>query len=196
MGPDPYFNNVPKDKWPQSGETKLANTELYQSINPFFIVALTPLLIAFFAWRARKGKPVTTASKFAWAMIISGISALVMVFAVMSVPSIYTHKTGSIWLFLTYGIFTVSEICLSPIGLSFVSKLAPQRLTALMMGGWFLSISLGGKFAGVMASFWDKMPDKKVFFGSIAIAAILGGFVIFARVKALNQIVRDKTGSI
>src|SRR5215471_4614662 len=196
MGPDPYFNNVPKDRWPASGEAKLANTELYQSINPFFIVALTPLLIAFFAWRARKNKPVTTASKFAWAMIISGISALVMVFAVMSVPSIYTHKTASVWLWLTYGIFTVSEICLSPIGLSFVSKLAPQRLTALMMGGWFLSISLGGKFAGVMASFWDKMPDKRIFFGSIAIAAILGGFVIFARVKALNKIVRDRTGSI
>jgi proton-dependent oligopeptide transporter, POT family len=100
------------------------------------------------------------------------------------------------WLWLTYGIFTVGEICLSPIGLSFVSKLAPQRLTALMMGGWFLSISLGGKFAGVMASFWDKMPDKKVFFGSIAIAAILGGFLIFARVRRLDQIVREKTGSI
>lgn len=65
MGPDPYFNNVPKDQWPKSGETKLANTELFQSINPFFIVVLTPLLLAFFAWRTRKGKTVTTASKFA-----------------------------------------------------------------------------------------------------------------------------------
>jgi POT family proton-dependent oligopeptide transporter len=196
MGPDPYFNNVPRDKWPASGEAKLANTELYQSINPAFIVLLTPLLLSFFAWRARKGKPVTTASKFAWALIISGISALVMVIAVMSVPSIYTDKAGSIWLFLTYGIFTVSEICLSPIGLSFVSKLAPPRLTALMMGGWFLSTSLGGKVAGVMASFWDKMPDKRIFFGIITIAAILGGLLIFARVKRLNEIVREKTGSI
>jgi len=173
----------------------LANAELFQSINPFFIVLLTPLVIAFFAYRSRKGKPVTTASKFAWALVISGLSALVMVFAVMSVPSIYTHKTAAFWLFLTYGVFTVSEICLSPIGLSFVSKLAPPRLTALMMGGWFLSVSLGGKVAGVMASFWDKIPDKKIFFGIIAIAAILGGLLIFARVKSLDQIVRDKTGS-
>lgn len=195
MGPDPYFNNLPKDKWPASGELKLENTELYQSINPFFIVVLTPLLIAFFAWRSRKGKPVSTASKFAWALVISGLSALVMVFAVMSVPSIYTHKTGSYWLFLTYGVFTVSEICLSPIGLSFVSKLAPPRLTALMMGGWFLSTSLGGKVAGVMASFWDTMPDKRVFFGIIAVAAILGGLLIFSRVKSLDEIVRSKTGS-
>ena len=101
-------------------------------------------------------RPVSTASKFAWALVISGLSALVMVFAVMSVPCIYTHKTCSIWLWLTYGVFTVSEIFLSPIGLSFVSKLAPPRLTALMMGGWFLSTSFGGKVAGVMASFWDE----------------------------------------
>lgn len=195
MGPDPYFNNVPKEDWPASGETKLANTELFQSINPFFIVVLTPLLLAFFAWRTRRGKTVTTASKFAWALIISGLSALTMVIATMSVPSIYQEKTSAIWLWLTYGIFTVSEICLSPIGLSFVSKLAPQRLTALMMGGWFLSTSLGGKVAGVMASFWDKIPDKRIFFGIIAVAALLGGLLIFSKVKTLNQIVREKTGS-
>jgi POT family proton-dependent oligopeptide transporter len=195
MGPDPYFANMPKDKWPPSGVAKVGNTELFQSINPFFIVVLTPLLILFFAWRARRGKPVTTASKFAWALIISGLSALVMVIAVMSVPSIYTHKASPIWLFLTYGVFTVSEICLSPIGLSFVSKLSPPRLTALMMGGWFLSTSLGGKIAGVMASFWDKIPDKRIFFGIITVAAFLGGLLIFTKIKSLNQIVKDKTGS-
>ncbi|MBP6589225.1 MAG: peptide MFS transporter [Chitinophagaceae bacterium] len=195
MGPDPYFVNIPKDKWPHGGVAKVGNTELFQSINPFFIVAFTPLLIIFFAWRAKRGKPVSTASKFAWALVISGLSALVMVLAVMSVPSIYTHKTSSFWLFFTYGVFTVSEICLSPIGLSFVSKLAPPRLTALMMGGWFISTSLGGKVAGVMATFWDKMPDKRIFFGIIAVAAILGGLLIFAKVKSLDKIVRDKTGS-
>lgn len=195
MGPDPYFANMPKENWLANSIAKVGNTELFQSINPGFIVILTPILIAFFAWRARRKRPVSTASKFAWALIISGLSALVMVFAVMSVPSIYTHKASSMWLFLTYGVFTVSEICLSPIGLSFVSKLAPQRLTALMMGGWFLSTSLGGKVAGVMATFWDQMPDKRIFFGIIAIAALLGGLLIFARVKTLDKIVKDKTGS-
>ena len=194
-GPDPYFVNMPKEKWPADGLAKVGNTELFQSINPFFIVAFTPLLIMFFAYMARRGRPISTAQKFAWALIISGLSALVMVFAVMSVPSIYTHKASSLWLFLTYGVFTVSEICLSPIGLSFVSKLSPPRLTALMMGGWFLSTSLGGKVAGVMASFWDKIPDKKVFFGIITVAAILGGLLIFSKIKSLEQITRDKTGS-
>lgn len=195
MASDPYFANMPKDKWPPDGVSKVGNTELFQSINPFFIVALTPIIIAFFAWMARRRKPVSTASKFAWALIISGISALVMVFAVMSVPSIYEYKASPFWLFLTYGVFTVSEVCLSPIGLSFVSKLAPPRLTALMMGGWFLSTSIGGKIAGVMASFWDKMPDKRIFFGIITVAAILGGILIFLKVKSLDKIVKDKTGS-
>ena len=195
MAADPYFVNMPKVDWPADGVAKVGNTELFQSINPFFIVAFTPLLIMFFAYMARRGKPVSTARKFAWALVISGLSALVMVFAVMSVPSIYTHKASPIWLFLTYGVFTVSEICLSPIGLSFVSKLSPPRLTALMMGGWFLSTSLGGKVAGVMASFWDKIPDKKVFFGIITIAAILGGLLIFSKIKSLEQITREKTGS-
>src|SRR5436190_16129125 len=105
MGPDPYFVNMPKDKWPPDGLAKVGNTELFQSINPFFIVAFTPLLIMFFAYWSRRNKPVSTARKFAWALIISGFSALVMVFAVISVPSIYTHKVSSMWLLLSYGVF-------------------------------------------------------------------------------------------
>ncbi len=196
MGPDPYFNNVPKDQWPATGgDTKLVNAELFQSINPLFIVVLTPILVGLLMVLARRGKEPTTSSKFGLALFISGLSALVMVFAVMSVPSIYTHKTSPIWLWLTYFVFTISEVFLSPIGLSLVSKLAPARITALMMGGWFLSTSLGGKVAGVMASAWDSFPDKKIFFGIIAVAAFLGGMLIFARIKSLNRIVKEKTGS-
>lgn len=195
MGPDPYFNNVPKDQWPGGKNIKLTNTELFQSINPLFIVLLTLIFVPLFGYlRSRKKEP-STASKFGMAMFISGLSALVMVFAVMSVPSIYTHKASPIWLWGTYFVFTISEIFLSPIGLSFVSKLAPARLTALMMGGWFLSTSIGGKVAGVMTGFWDDFHDKKIFFLLLVGAAFIGGILIYARIKSLNQIVRDKTGS-
>ena len=194
-GPNPYFNNLPKDKWPQKGEdVKLANAELFQSINPFFIIFFTPILVGFFTWLSRRKKEPTTASKFGYAMFISGLSSLIMVFAIMSVPSIYTHKTGAYWLFLTYGIFTISELFLSPIGLSLVSKLAPARTTALMMGGWFLSTSLGGKAAGIMASFWNNFTDKSIFFLILTGAAFIGGVLIFSRIKSLNAIVRAKTG--
>ncbi len=195
MGPDPYYNNVPKDQWPGGKDVKLANTELFQSINPLFIVLLTLFFVPFFSFLRKKGKEPTTASKFGMALFISGLSALVMVFAILSVPSIYTHKASPIWLWGTYFVFTISEIFLSPIGLSLVSKLAPARLTALMMGGWFLATSIGGKIAGVMTSFWDDFTDKKMFFMILVVAAFIGGILIYSRLKSLNQIVKDKTGS-
>lgn len=195
QGPDAYFNNVPPAERPGGKDIKLMNTELFQSINPLFIVGLTLIFVPLFNYLRTKGKEPTTASKFGMALFICGLSALVMVLAVMSVPSVYTNKTSPLWLWGTYGVFTVSEIFLSPIGLSLVSKLAPARLTALLMGGWFLSTSLGGKIAGVMTSFWDDFSDKKMFFLVLVIAAFVGGVLIFARLKSLNQIVREKTGS-
>ncbi len=195
MGPDPYFNNVPKDQWPNGKNVKLINTELFQSINPLFIVLLTLVFVPFFDYLRKRGKEPTTASKFAMALFISGLSALVMVFAIMSVPSIYGYKAAPVWLWGTYFVFTISEIFLSPIGLSLVSKLAPARLTALMMGGWFLSTSIGGKVAGVMTGFWDDFTDKKMFFLILVIAAFIGGILIYSRLKSFNQILKDKTGS-
>ena len=195
MGPDPYYNNVPRDQWPQGKDVKLANTELFQSINPLFIVVLTLVFVPLFDWLRKRGKEPTTASKFGMALFISGLSALVMVFAIMSVPSIYGFKAAPAWLWGTYFVFTISEIFLSPIGLSLVSKLAPARLTALMMGGWFLSTSIGGKVAGVMTSFWDDFTDKKMFFLILVIAAFIGGILIYSRLKSMNQILKDKTGS-
>ncbi|MEP7195952.1 MAG: peptide MFS transporter [Saprospiraceae bacterium] len=194
MGPDPYFVNVPKENWPNGKDLKLTNTELFQSINPLFIVVLTLFFVPFFSWLRKRNKEPTTMSKFGMALFISGLSALVMVFAILSVPSIYTHKASAGWLWLTYFIFTISEIFLSPMGLSLVSKLAPARLTALMMGGFFLSTSIGGKIAGVMTSFWDDFTDKKMFFLILVIAAFIGGILIFTRIKSLNQIVKEKTG--
>ena len=195
-GPNPYFNNLPKSEWPPEGKSiKLANAELFQSINPFFIIVLTPILVGFFTWLAKRGKEPSTASKFGYALFISGLSSLVMVFAIMSVPSVYTHKTAAIWLFVTYGVFTVSELFLSPIGLSLVSKLAPARTTALMMGGWFLSTSLGGKAAGILASYWDAFTDKSIFFLLLTVAAFIGGIFIFLRIKSLDAIVKARTGS-
>jgi proton-dependent oligopeptide transporter, POT family len=119
----------------------------------------------------------------------------VMVFAVMSVPSIYHFKVSSAWLWGTYLVITVAEIFLSPMGLSLVSKLAPPRLTALMMGGWFLTLSLGGKVAGLMTSSWDRFPDKKIFFMIWFVAGVIGGILIYSRIGSLDRVVREKTGS-
>src|ERR1700754_267917 len=195
IGPDPYFLNVPKDKWPPPGQDlKLANAELYQSIGPFFIVTLTPLLVGLFTFLRRRGKEPTTAGKFGIALFLSGLSSLVMFFAVLSVASIYQYKVSPGWLWGTYFVITAAEVFLSPMGLSLVSKLAPPRLTSLLMGGWFLTMSLGSKVAGLMTSSWGKFPDKRVYFLIWFAAGIIGGVFIFSRIRSLNNIVREKTG--
>jgi POT family proton-dependent oligopeptide transporter len=117
-----------------------------------------------------------------------------MVFACLS-TNIYQNKVSSAWIFSSYGVFTISELFLSPIGLSLVSKVAPRRFTSLMMGGWFLTTSLGGKISGILAGFWDRFDDKAVFFGISAAAAIVAGLALFPLTKKLNEVVVEATAS-
>lgn len=195
MGPDPYYQNLPKEKWPPVGHgLKIANPELYASIVPFFVVTLTPILVAFLAFLRKRKREPTTPAKFGIALFLSGISSLVMFFAVLSVSSIYHDKVSSAWLWGTYCVICTAEIFLSPMGLSMVSKLAPARLTSLLMGGWFLTMSLGSKIAGLMASSWDKFPDKRTYFLVYFVAGIIGSAILFARIKGLNGVVKAKTG--
>ncbi len=188
-GVDPYLQNLPKERWPAKNENlKLISTEIYQSINPFWVVLLTPFVVGFWGWLLARGKEMSTPSKFAWGTIISGISSLVMVAAALS-TDVFHDKASSWWIFSTYGVFTISELCVSPVGLSLVSKVAPKRFTALMMGGWFLVQSLGGKIAGILAGFWDKFDSKALFFGISAVAAIVAGLLLFPLCKKLNEVV-------
>jgi POT family proton-dependent oligopeptide transporter len=189
QGTDLYFQNLQKDKFPPPGkDLKLISTEIYQSINPFWIIVLTPLIVGFFGWMKAKGRELSTPSKFAWGTIIAGLSSLVMVFACLS-TDIYQNKVSGLWIFSSYGVFTISELFVSPVGLSLVSKVAPQRLTALMMGGWFITTSLGGKISGILAGFWDKFDNKAVFFLISVVAALIAGLLLFPLTKKLNKIV-------
>jgi proton-dependent oligopeptide transporter, POT family len=193
MGPDPYLHNIPKNEWPEDGkDLKLISTEIYQSINPFWIILLTPVIVGFFGFMKSRGKEMSTPSKFAWGTIIAGISSLLMVIAALS-TNIYEHKVSSAWIIGSYGVFTISELFVSPVGLSLVSKVAPRRFTALMMGGWFITTSLGGKIAGMMTGFWDHFDSKALFFGISAGAALIAGILLFPLAKKLNKVVVEAT---
>ena len=188
---DIYFRNLPKEQHPQEGTTvKVVSTEWYQSINPFWVVALTPVVVAFFLFMKRRKKELSTPSKIAWGLFISALSPLVMVIAVF-----YCHngaeKASSWWLWGTYGVITIGELFLSPMGLSLVSKLSPPRLTALMMGGWFLSTSIGNKLSGILASMWDKYEYKGYFFLTNSILLLVAAIAIFVMLKWLNKIFKE-----
>lgn len=187
----PYFKNVNANKTPKDGDTVyLIPTELSQSINPGWVIVLTPVVVAFFAFLRRRKKEPTTPSKIALGLLISSISPLVMVAAVM-VCNNGQEKANLLWLVGTYGVVTIGELCLSPMGLSLVSKLSPERLTALMMGGWFLSTSIGNKLSGILASLWDNYDNKALFFAVNAIMLFAAAVLMFFLLKKLNQVFRE-----
>ena len=188
----PYFKNVRDEKKPAETSTvSLWATNLSQSINPGWVILLTPLVIAFFSWLRRKNREPSTATKIAFGLFISGLSALVMVGAVYASNN-GTEKASVLWLIASYGVITIGELCLSPMGLSIVSKLSPVRITSLMMGGWFLSTSIGNKLSGVLATMWDGYDHKANFFWLNFTLLMAAAGVGFAMLKWLNRIMKEK----
>ena len=186
-----YFRNVEAEKLPKEGSVvTLWATNLSQSINPGWVIILTPLVVAFFTFlRGRKKEP-STPTKIAFGLLISALSVLVMVAAV-HIGNNGTEKVSVWWLIANYGIITIGELFLSPMGLSVVSKLSPKNITALMMGGWFLATSIGNKLSGVLASMWDSYEDKANFFWvnfSLLMAATV---LMFFLVKNLNKVMKE-----
>jgi len=184
-GVDVYFQNMVPPPEPDAS-VSLFNTELFQSINPLWVILLTPVVVAFFAFLKRRGREPSTATKIAWGLLISALSTLVMVAAVYVCEN-GEMKASSWWLIACYGVITVGELFLSPMGLSLVSKVSPKRLTALMMGGWFLSTSIGNKLSGILATMWDGYAHKADFF--LVNFALLGAATVlmFSLLRWLNR---------
>lgn len=188
-----YFRNEHPEKLPQEGTSiSVWATNLSQSINPGWVILLTPLVVAFFTWLRGKKKEPSTPAKIAYGLFISALSALVMVAAAKAGAN-GTEKVSVWWLIGCYGVITIGELFLSPMGLSLVSKLSPPRITALMMGGWFLSTSIGNKLSGVLASMWDKYEDKTDFFLFNCFLLLVATAIAFSMLRWLNRIFKANT---
>ncbi len=187
-----YFKNVATNNLPLQNTSIAAwVSSLSQSINPGWVIILTPLVISFFLLLRRKGKEPTTATKIAFGLLISAISVLVMIAAVKAGNN-GAEKVSVWWLIASYGVVTIGELFLSPMGLSLVSKLSPVRITSLMMGGWFLSTSIGNKLSGVLASKWDEYDDKASYFWLNFFLLFGAAVLLFTLIKWLNKIMREK----
>jgi proton-dependent oligopeptide transporter, POT family len=183
-----YFKNIAADQKPQEGSAvSVWNTSLSQSINPGWVILLTPVVVGFFSWLRRKKKEPSTPTKIALGLLISGLSTLVMVAAAKAGHS-GAEKVSLWWLIGAYGVVTIGELMLSPMGLSLVSKMSPVRMTSIMMGGWFLATSIGNKLSGVLASLWDTYDDKGSFFMVNFWLLIAASAVMFMLLKWLNKI--------
>ncbi len=187
-----YFKNVAPEKLPTEGsKVELWATNLSQSINPAWVIFLTPLIVAFFSWLRKKEKEPSTATKIIFGLFISALSVLVMVGAVYA-GSNGSEKVSIGWLMISYGVITIGELFLSPMGLSLVSKLSPVRITSLMMGGWFLATSIGNKLSGVLSTLWDTYSDKSNFFWVNFALLMFAAIVGFILLKWLNGIMKER----
>jgi POT family proton-dependent oligopeptide transporter len=191
--PEGYYSNLPQSEWPAEGQQlRLVSTELFQSLNPFFVIIFTPLVIAFFNFLMARGKEPSTPAKIAWGLFITGLSTLVMIGAVAASNN-GEIKVSALWLAGSYAVITIGELFLSPMGLSLVSKLSPARLTSLMMGGWFLSTSIGNKLSGVLGVI-STLENKYVVFLINFGGAMLAALLLFLMVKNFRQVMIEKTG--
>ncbi|HMP87389.1 MAG TPA: peptide MFS transporter [Lacibacter sp.] len=187
-----YFRNMNENQRPAEGSSVAVwSTNLSQSINPGWVILLTPLIVAFFTWLRRKNKEPGTVTKIAFGLLISALSVLVMVAAVKA-GSNGSEKVSWWWLVASYGVITVGELLLSPMGLSLVSKLSPAHIPSLMMGGWFLATSIGNKLSGILASLWDRYDDKADFFWVNFGLLMSSALVLFLLLRRLNAVMKER----
>ncbi len=161
----------------------------YQQFNPFYVVALTPVSLALFGWLARKKKEPSAPRKIGYGMIMAGVAYGVMVIGSLSIVG----TTGSVtpnWLISTYLLLTFAELLLSPMGISFVSKVAPPKLKGAMMGGWFAATAIGNYLVSIPMLLWGKIDTWLVWAILIVICLISAGF-IFAVMKKLEAATSD-----
>ncbi len=157
-------------------------TTWFQSLNPVFIVVFAPVLAAL--WVRLGPREPTSPVKFGFGLALLGIGFLFMVGAAMQQGGDPTVKTSMMWLVAAYFFHTMGELCLSPIGLSMVTKLAPLRLASLLMGAWFGFTALANYLAGFIGSFIGQDQSTQVanamsIFGGLAVAAIGSGVVLW-----------------
>ena len=161
----------------------------YQQFNPFYVVALTPVSLALFGWLARKKKEPSAPRKIGYGMIMAGVAYGVMVIGSLSLVGTNGAVSPN-WLISTYLLLTFAELLLSPMGISFVSKVAPPKLKGAMMGGWFAATAIGNYLVSIPMLLWGKIPTWSVWAILIVICLISAGF-IFAVMKKLEAATGD-----
>ncbi|MBN2356285.1 MFS transporter [candidate division KSB1 bacterium] len=191
----------------QNQPSNAIEPEVFQSFNPLFIVALTFPVMAVFSWLNRRNMEPSTPKKIGIGMIIAAFGFLIVLVASIKLVSPHmlqyvdefgrqaynpvpdTSRVSPYWLINSYLIITIAELFLSPMGLSFVSKVAPVRFQGLMQGGWLLATAVGNKLLMVGSFFWGRL-DLWQLWGIFIICCLLSAGFIFAIMKRLERVTK------
>jgi len=168
----------------------------FQHFNPFFIVALTPLVIALFSYLNKKGKEPSAPRKIGYGMLLTAAAFSILVIGSLRLPSPAQlggqvappqHQVSVYWLISTYFLLTVAELFLSPMGISFVSRVAPPKYKGLMQGGWFAATAIGNYLVGVIGWLWMKIPLWALW-SILVVACLLSATFMFSIMKKLEKV--------
>lgn len=182
------------------GFTTIKGAEIFQCVNPFFVVTLTPIIMWFFGWLDKKGKNISTPMKIALGMGIAAIAYLFLMFFSLALPSkaeLSHMKAEEIeqilvtpWVMVgLYFILTVAELFISPLGLAFVSKVAPPHMQGLMQGFWLAATAVGNSLLFVGGLLYTSMP-MWITWGVFVVACGASMLVMLSMVKWLERVTR------
>jgi POT family proton-dependent oligopeptide transporter len=170
---------------------------IFQQFNPCFVVALTPVSMAIFGWLAKKGKEPSAPRKIGYGMLVAACGYIIMIVASIGLLSPNAQdvavKAGTAsfvspdWLVSTYLVLTFGELLLSPMGISFVSKVAPPKYKGMMMGGWFVATAIGNYLTSVASWLWGDLPVYIVW-GVLIGLCLIAAFFIFSIMKKLEKV--------
>ncbi len=176
-----------------AGQTVNVDVPLYQQFNPCFVVMLTPVSMALFGWLASRKKEPSAPRKIGLGMLVAGIGYVIMIAASvgLSYHASYVaddpQRVSPLWLVSTYLVLTFAELLLSPMGISFVSKVAPQKYQGVMMGCWFGATAIGNFLVQIPAYLWNNVPLTAVW--GVLVALCLASFIfIFSVMKKLEKV--------
>jgi len=158
----------------------------YQAFNPFMIFIFAPLLNQFWAWQAKSRNEPSSVVKMGIGCLLVGLSYVVMIAAAQGTGP--DDRRTVMWLVGMTFIITIGELYLSPIGLSFVTKVAPAKIVSMMMGVWFLANFFGNYLSGYLGTFWEKMP-RESYFLLLTVLGVVAGGAIFILARPINKVV-------
>lgn len=170
--------------------------QIFQQFNPFFVVALTPVSLAVFGYMAKRGKEPSAPRKIGIGMLIAACGFLVLTIGSLGLPTPSEVETSGIadnalvspnWLISTYLVLTFAELLLSPMGISFVSKVAPPKYKGMMMGGWFVATAIGNYLVSVIGYLWGGIPLWLVW-SVLIVCCLLSALFIFSLMKKLEKV--------
>ncbi len=177
----------------QYGPSNPIEPEIFQHFNPIFIVFGTPVVVWFFAYLRRRDKEPSAPKKIGIGMILAAMGFLVMLFGSLKLmspatlgASISPDRISPNWLISTYFTLTVAELFLSPMGISFVSKVAPPRWQGLMQGGWLGATAIGNKLTVVGSTMWVKVELWQLWL-TFVVCCLLSAAFMFSIMKRLEK---------